>query len=155
MPVAEVLERVSDVISGLDATAYQRDGSYTDAWSEALFPFSAEESADSTAHLDYVVLAGRTLATGQTRDSEHGEIQLMTPVEVQFAFYLRHDQQVADFRLATRAAGDVVRAVARESNWGTADINVEVDVRFEARIIPDESWIIVVTSFRILHEELL
>jgi len=163
MPLHEVLERMSGVIGGsddlgfaaLDASAYQRATDYTDIWSEAAYPFSVEESADSVAHLEYVVLPIVSTATNFTRDGHAMLIELTSRVEVQFAYWLRHTSQVADMRDASAAAMDVCRAIADEANWGTANVNVRVETRFEPRVIPDESWIIVVTSFLIQHEEAL
>jgi len=163
MPLAEVLTRMSGAIggdsdlglAGLDATDYQRDSGYTDEWTEAKYPFSVEESPDSTAHLEYVVLPVVTASSGGTRDAHATIYELTSRIEVQFCYYLRHTSQVADMREAATAAGDVVKAIADEARWGLGEVNVTIETRFEPRIIPDESYIIVVTSFIVQHEEAL
>lgn len=149
MTVRQLEEGVSAVIAALDASDYDQ-GTVEAKWTESQIPAVADAGVQPLAHLCYVAHVASSVNTGNDRDETSEYCRLRSSLVVAFGYHLRPGvDQIADSRLATDAAHDVVRAVM--GNW-TTQANVNLANAGEYSIAASGEYAMVVISFDVLHD---
>lgn len=150
-----VLAAMAARITSLDASAFEQ-GDLNQAWTEAISPFGDSPTAlpDSIAHLGFVVFLASSRPTPTSRQSHGGDgshgMEVESAVDVVWTYFLRHDNQVADYRLALNSAQRIVAAVLSE-DW-SADASALCVEAGEPRQIEGEPWLLIRTSFLVSYE---
>ena len=122
-----------------------------EVWHHALHPLQLDGEADPLSHLAYLVALGDAVYTDGGRRSDLTQVRAR--VEVSYLYRLRHDTQVTDMRLSVRAARDVVSVVSDPSRWAPGLVSVIPQTRYSSQIVPDEPYLLCVTSYDLYLDE--
>lgn len=143
----ELVRRITD----LDASAYSYPRGPAASWHEAAEALTVTGDAANLSHLAFNVWTevGRNGGIDRNATSD-GYLWADLDVVVAFSFRLRPTQQVADMRLTSDAAIDVLRALLAE--WPADQPCVQIDVPegdawYTPALTEDGEWAVVVMQF--------
>src|SRR6187551_1388984 len=152
-----VLLDLAAAVEAIDPERFQQR--LEETWTEALSPFGDSSAAlpDTMDHLGYAVFLGQSRPSGGTRQTSGGDgfgggggMEVESAIDVVWTYRLRHDSQMADYRLALDSAVAVVRAVLAET-W-SQDASALCVNAGEPMQIEGEPWLLIRTSFLISYE---
>ncbi len=153
-----LLETIAARIAALDASAYSQGAGYSDRWTESRVPSTVVESGPAVSHLEFSVIAARSLNVFEDDDFVNDVARLRTTIQVVFSYHVRtgSDSQLADERLAADAAHDIVRTLM--DNWPAPpgktapDRIVNLVSPWAALVSNDGEWLLVTTEFDVVHD---
>lgn len=151
MDLRSVLDRLqTHLTNNLPYTDFQQN-EINERWNHSQNPIVIDGQADPLAHLGFLVALGDAVyTTGGRRNSI---TKIRARVEVSFTYRLRPTDQVADMRLSTVAAREIIRLVCDEAAWAPGEVNAIPQTRYSAQLVPDQPYLFVVTSFDLDFEE--
>lgn len=150
MLISDVLQKLTLHLAALAAEPFLQ-GIPDEAWHEVTQPFGAAEEAHGISHLAFAVLALRSPSTSGDRDATGWEVQARTEIEVQFAYRLRPDTQLADYRQAFAAARAVVRAVLDDQAWSGGEATALLLDGAQPLVAGDGDFVLIRTTYQVVH----
>ena len=144
---AEVATRIT-ALNTSPGTADYKHGTVTAAWNESSVPLTVEFDGSALGHLGFMVAADDSPNSGEGRAEAGWYAKQATRLPVMFAYELRPTEQRADFRLASTAGLDVVKALM--ADWRMA--NVELDNAGRRLLSGDGRWGLVTLLFTVRHD---
>jgi hypothetical protein len=129
----QLLTNLVAVLNAVTATPYKQ-GSLPASFQESPTPFDLAAAGADRSHLNYglKVLSAVPIAVGTSSSAGNVAGLLRVQVDLDFAYYLRGDNQGVDYRLACRAMGDLVATVVdTPSGWNGSQGSVRCTRRFE------------------------
>jgi hypothetical protein len=124
-------------IAALPASAYAQGTGVTAAWNEAVSPFgSLDDQGDATTHLDFAVFV-TSAASGRSRYVPGDDGEFAGLLSVVFRWDIDPGDQRGSYRLAMRAAHDVIVSLNRDEAWANVgEVQTVPRDRFTAAMLP-------------------
>jgi hypothetical protein len=134
-------------VAALDAAAFDQ-GSIEATWTESDQAISADGVSYATSHLSFAVIVSASPAVSNDSQASYRYARVRSRLLVEFLYHLRPGQQIADQRLAARAAADLRRAVMAPD----PDANIVLFDAGRYSRTSDGEWLLVQVEFDAYHD---